>query len=729
MLLSILGSESILSRSSRSICPILPLRFLVRVLILMSPYVAILASPSACQDACCRANYRQGWVNRDLCCTSNRPTVTEKLSPNVAFPPPNHRVLPVCHMARSNYESSDDELPALTDILARRRNAKSSTTTGSPMLKARKPVLPVDRTTLVSPISKETAGICHDDYLESVKEPFVQKAKDKSTAPRRQRLLKNPALRTRLIHQADPSTFGSIASLDDEDMTLRRASSSVKRTPARAAKKTARYIIELDDTDGASEIQSASDLGSESDSAENVETSLWCGSDYDESAEDGQLQDGQPLPPSTQEPGARNSQPVDAVCHRGPTERPQGVVPPIPTAKCYDDEHLEDVLATPALKKPTSIRDPCERPSSSSSADQNAVRELIGHHRTPSPPANPCKPGQASPSKKISIPTPPHGPSVDAFWSAEVVNTWNDQHSPRKVLSSPRKQQRLDLLDDKSTEQPFERKKSPVKRDPRRKCFEQRKHELAENFLKELDDTITQGQISSLSADCGGVKLVWSKTLNTTAGRANWKRETLKTLDNGTSMVHHRHYASIELAEKVIDDEDRLLNVIAHEFCHLANFMISNIQDNPHGKEFKEWGKKVTRAFGQKNINVTTKHTYTIDYKYIWACVSCGQEFKRHSKSIDPAKHRCGSCKAELAQIKPAVRQKVSVKRPSEYHIFMKENFQRIKRANEGRCHKDIMEILGKEYREHKAMRNAAAAASINMANINRAMETVGLDD
>ena len=35
--------------------------------------------------------------------------------------------------------------------------------------------------------------------------------------------------------------------------------------------------------------------------------------------------------------------------------------------------------------------------------------------------------------------------------------------------------------------------------------------------------------------------------------------------------------------------QDRLLNVLAHEYCHLANFMISNIRDNPHGKEFKEW--------------------------------------------------------------------------------------------------------------------------------------------
>lgn len=226
---------------------------------------------------------------------------------------------------------------------------------------------------------------------------------------------------------------------------------------------------------------------------------------------------------------------------------------------------------------------------------------------TPPPPASPSKSRLMSPSKKNRIPTPPHGPSLDAFWSAEVVNTWNDQHSPRKGLQSPRKQQRFGATNDGPILSSSLQKKSPTKRNPARKSFEQRKHDLANDFLKELDDTITQGRISSLAEECGGVKLVWSKTLNTTAGRANWKRETLKTQENGTTTVRDRHHANIELAEKVIDDEgeyllyfltecllsclptDRLVNVIAHEFCHLANFMISNIRDNPHGKEFKEW--------------------------------------------------------------------------------------------------------------------------------------------
>ena len=107
----------------------------------------------------------------------------------------------------------------------------------------------------------------------------------------------------------------------------------------------------------------------------------------------------------------------------------------------------------------------------------------------------------------------------------------------------------------------------------------------------------------------GGIRIIWSKKLSSTAGRANWRREIIrsKNADELVSNTCHRHHASIELAEKVIDDEgqlspnptslrdkltsfqDRLVNVIAHEYCHLANFMINGVKDNPHGKEFKEW--------------------------------------------------------------------------------------------------------------------------------------------
>lgn len=313
-------------------------------------------------------------------------------------------------------------------------------------------------------------------------------------------------------------------------------------------------------------------------------------------------------------------------------------------------------------------------------------------HQTPSKSAPPK--GLVSPSKRAAlIPQTPHRPSGDTFWSQDFVNDWNDEHSPRK-LAFPSV------------------KKSPSKSSPKKegkRDFESKRHSVAEQFLQELDERITDGKIAKLAASTGGVKLIWSRTLNTTAGRANWKRETIRTKESdGTEVdVKYNHHASIDLAEKVIDDEERLLNVVAHEFCHLANFMVSGITNNPHGKEFKAWASKTTKTFGDRGVKVTTKHTYDIDYKYIWSCAECNSEYKRHSKSIDPQRHRCGSCKGTLKQIKPVPR---GGGKPTEYQTFVKEQMKIVKQENPGIAQKDVMKVVAAKW---AAKRTAAKEAEI----------------
>ncbi|KAL8684412.1 MAG: hypothetical protein Q9224_006368, partial [Gallowayella concinna] len=290
-------------------------------------------------------------------------------------------------------------------------------------------------------------------------------------------------------------------------------------------------------------------------------------------------------------------------------------------------------------------------------------------NRAVTPPRSPTKLKLPSPAKNLRIPPSPHRPSVDAFWSQEVINDWNDQYSPKKTSKSSCAE-KVNALDDDdegylspSRIRNRSPSKSPCKKDKqageRRKVFNEKKYDLAASFLKELDQEIMNGQIADLTEATGGVHLVWSKKLQSTAGRANWKREAVRRKDEEGKVfmaTRYRHHASIELAEKVIDDEDRLINVIAHEYCHLLNFMISNIKDNPHGKEFKAWARKCSAAFAHRGVNVTTTHVYEISYKYIWACGKCATEYKRHSKSIDPARHSCGKCHEKLVQIQPVPR-------------------------------------------------------------------------
>lgn len=311
---------------------------------------------------------------------------------------------------------------------------------------------------------------------------------------------------------------------------------------------------------------------------------------------------------------------------------------------------------------------------------------------------------------------------MDSFWQQDVINDWNDEYSPQKALKL---KQTLNQQEKEGT-CPSSPKKSPSKQDKivreAKKAFSESKHALAEKFLAELDARITNGEIAKLAASTGGVKIIWSKKLNTTAGRANWKRETIKSSSSSTDGENiHRHHAAIELAEKVIDAENRLLNVIAHEFCHLANFMVSNIKTNPHGKEFKAWAVKCSRHFGDRGIEVTTKHSYTIDYKYIWECINCGTEFKRHSKSIDPARHQCGSCKNKLVQTKPVSRANAGTTKVSGYQLFMKENMKRLMEENPGSPQKEIMGLVGKEYQAYKASQLSK--------EIEKSMESVSIDE
>lgn len=317
-------------------------------------------------------------------------------------------------------------------------------------------------------------------------------------------------------------------------------------------------------------------------------------------------------------------------------------------------------------------------------------RKLASPNKLTSPTKHPStNPLLLSPTRRHRQPIPqsPHRPSLDAFWSSEVINEWNDQYSPVKdalrVGSPTRRKKIWQIWEEEEEEQEEEdeegeneggegddvgsgsgsgsespsesparrrtktndRKISPPQKGTapppppspqkqqrtqpsssssaaatRKQCFRVPKTELAHALLKELDERISDGQLAELARSTGGVKIIWSKNLRSTAGRANWRRVVVKKTAAATNSalalasassdqkgkgeqsgrdeilqvpqtqvweVHH--HASIELAEKVIDDEERLVNTLAHEFCHLANFMVSGVRDQPHGVSFKNW--------------------------------------------------------------------------------------------------------------------------------------------
>ncbi|CAG8371134.1 unnamed protein product [Penicillium salamii] len=196
--------------------------------------------------------------------------------------------------------------------------------------------------------------------------------------------------------------------------------------------------------------------------------------------------------------------------------------------------------------------------------------------------------------------------------------------------------------------------------------FNEKKVGFAEDFLRHLE-SLFDGRIGSMTKDTGGIKLVWTKNFRNTAGRATVRSERVFIGETSVEDPGRRRYnATIELSEKVLDTEDKILCTLTHEYCHLLDILITENRGKgaaQHGASFKQWGARCTQAlkdhpvYGDR-VEVTTKHTYEINHKYVWACVGLGCPFEvgRHSKSVDPVRHRCGRCRGYLKQIKPVPR-------------------------------------------------------------------------
>lgn len=80
----------------------------------------------------------------------------------------------------------------------------------------------------------------------------------------------------------------------------------------------------------------------------------------------------------------------------------------------------------------------------------------------------------------------------------------------------------------------------------------------------------------------------------------------------------------------------------------------------------------------------------------MWQCDECAAEYKRHSKSIDPAKARCGRCKGALRQTKPVPR--AAAAKPSRYQEFVKEQMRIIKLEGPGGLRKDVMKTIAQRW-------------------------------
>ncbi|KAI1207771.1 SprT-like family-domain-containing protein [Annulohypoxylon truncatum] len=362
-----------------------------------------------------------------------------------------------------------------------------------------------------------------------------------------------------------------------------------------------------------------------------------------------------------------------------------------------------------------------------SEPDEPSVKRNQKPILEPTTPRKTLKTVPASPLKTPKIPASPWKPEHKEFWDSEAHFGWIDKHSPEKKPESPKKAEAKPTAQELKAEAKRKYGTSPEKKKARM-AFDAVKEELARSFLQELDDRITDGKLSRLTEDTGGLRITWSNALLSTAGRAHWKCKTQSTTTknaDGVQTSRHEtreHTGTIELSSKVLCNEHDLLNTVAHEFCHLAVFILNGKPKAPHGAEFKALGARCGRAFADRGIVVTTKHNYEIEYKYVWECEGCRAQIRRHSRSIDPGTQRCGTCRGALRQVKPTPRgggggastptngvegsssggPATAKKKPSAWHEFLSQEMKALGQSKPGMSFKEKMAVASAKWKERE---------------------------
>lgn len=235
-----------------------------------------------------------------------------------------------------------------------------------------------------------------------------------------------------------------------------------------------------------------------------------------------------------------------------------------------------------------------------------------------------------------------------------------------------------------------------------RRSFARRRETIANSLLREIDIAVFGGRLTNDAPELETplVKIVWTKKLRTTAGQTicrqsilpNWVG-TCKTTTNVPKVVKVSRWCTIELSTKVLDyHEHRLRCTLAHELCHAAEWIIDMSPKPSHGRDFRQWGERITRYF--PDIHVTTRHNYTIHSQpkskpnsFSWKCTKCSHVVTQNDRfAVATDRDLCPICNSATLEAQHAPL--------TAYQAFVRD-----KRRNE----RLSMAEIARQWREHKS--------------------------
>ncbi len=88
---------------------------------------------------------------------------------------------------------------------------------------------------------------------------------------------------------------------------------------------------------------------------------------------------------------------------------------------------------------------------------------------------------------------------------------------------------------------------------------------------------------------------------------------------------------------------DELVGIIKHELCHYH----LHLQNQGYRHKDKDFQNLLNKVGGTKYCQTIPGLKRTSKTLYIYACLTCGTEFKR-KRTIDTSKYVCGKCKGKI---------------------------------------------------------------------------------
>ncbi|RLU16154.1 hypothetical protein DMN91_011914 [Ooceraea biroi] len=196
----------------------------------------------------------------------------------------------------------------------------------------------------------------------------------------------------------------------------------------------------------------------------------------------------------------------------------------------------------------------------------------------------------------------------------------------------------------------------------------------------------------------------WNVRMRGTAGYC-YNKKTIRSLSGAAKS------SRIVLATKILDAPDRLRDTLIHEMCHAAAWLLNDVSDG-HGPFWTGWANKAMKTFPELPP-IRRCHDYEIKTKFTYRCTGCGYSIGRHSKSLNTERKRCGHCygKFELLINKTTksgttVQVQTPKKEPSGFALYVKQNYNSVKKEKSNIRHADVMRILGQQFSAIKIASN-----------------------